>query len=61
MKQEHFLSDGGLTPHFFLYFSFFEEEGLTLRRFIFQSSGLHQVENFWLLQCHMNEQQQKLY
>ena len=46
---------------FFLYFSFFEEEGLTLRRFIFQSFGLHQVENFWLLQCHMNEQQQKLY
>ena len=31
----------------------FWEEGLTLLRFICQSSGLHQVEkNSWLLQCH---------
>ena len=48
IKQQHwtmniFFSDGGLTPHFFSY-SFFWEEGLTLLRFICQSSGLHQVE-----------------
>ena len=48
IKQQHwtmniFFSDGGLTPHFFFRFIFWEE-GLTLLRFICQSSGLHQVE-----------------
>ena len=47
IKQQHwtmniFFSDGGLTPHFFIVI--FWEEGLTLLRFICQSSGLHQVE-----------------
>jgi len=28
MNHEHFFSDGGLTPHFFSYFSFFEEKVL---------------------------------
>ena len=53
-----FFSDGGLTPHFFIFiFIFFWEEGLTLRCFICQSSGLE--KNSWLLQCHINEQQQQ--